>query len=85
MKKIAKEYLIRSKLFLEELHQLYQKHGISIGHEDYHGSFILHIDEDIEENFEWVSRASIESSKLHMHEFSTGWAYTTDNMKYTDL
>lgn len=38
--------------FINDLHELYIKHNISISHEDTHGSFIFH--KYNRENFDWI-------------------------------
>ena len=42
--------------FLMELAAVCKKHGMSIGHEDGHGSFLVHALSD--ENIEWLLNAS---------------------------
>lgn len=44
--------------FLNELFDLYEKHGLSIGHEDSHGAFIIEKLKDA--NVEWMQAASID-------------------------
>lgn len=44
--------------FLEDLFWLYEKHNMSIAHEDTHGGFILN--EDCETNREWMSYISVD-------------------------
>jgi len=42
--------------FLDELFDLYERHGFSISHEDTHGSFI--IEKNTQENREWMKDCS---------------------------
>jgi hypothetical protein len=42
-------------VFLEEIIGVYKKHGLSIGHEDYHGGFKIH--NFNESNADWILSA----------------------------
>lgn len=56
---IAESRMIESEkvdAFLNELIAVSKKHGLCIGHEDIHGSFLVH--EYTEENAEWLLAAS---------------------------
>jgi len=44
--------------FLNDLFSVYEKHNMSLGHEDTHGGFI--INEDCKYNREWVGYASVD-------------------------
>ena len=43
------------KQFIEDLLKVYKKHGMSLGHEDSHGSFIIEPLRDI--NIKWLREA----------------------------
>ncbi len=43
--------------FLKEILEIYEKHGLSISHEDGHGAFI--IDQDSVNNRDWIMEAMI--------------------------
>ena len=46
----------RMKDFLDEIHSVCMKHGLSISHEDGHGAFI--IEDYNERNIDWLFNAS---------------------------
>ena len=52
----------RVDAFLAEIVEVCRKHGMSLGHEDGHGSFVVHdqLDETI---MTWISQASIERAQ----------------------
>ena len=43
--------------FIEDLFKLYEKHGMSISHEDYHGGFKIDVLDDYNKN--WIKQASV--------------------------
>lgn len=50
----------RIDAFLDEVIAVCNRHGLSIGHEDSYGSFIVEADEDVE----WLRSASVTSEAL---------------------
>jgi hypothetical protein len=57
-----RDYVENKKIdsFMEDLFKLYEKHDLSISHEDGHGGFI--IEKMSDENVRWISYASIGKS-----------------------
>lgn len=54
----------RVDAFLEDVIAVCRKHSLSIGHEDGHGSFLVHMDEGAHEyNFGWLREAGIERGR----------------------
>jgi hypothetical protein len=49
--------------FIVDLFSLYEKHNMSLGHEDNHGSFI--VNKNCEYNRDWVKNASVEVEKTN--------------------
>ena len=49
--------------FLKELFELYEKHNMSISHEDYHGGFEIDIND--EHNVNWMKAAAV-TEKLEL-------------------
>ena len=43
--------------FLKEILEVYEKHGLSISHEDGHGAFI--VEQDSQDNRKWIMEAMI--------------------------
>ncbi len=51
----------RARAFLEELVEVSRRHGLSLGHEDGHGAFLV---EDLKErNLEWLLQAYDETEE----------------------
>ena len=45
----------RKKAFIDDIIEVYEKHGLSIAHEDSHGAFII---EDLDQwNIDWLRHA----------------------------
>lgn len=49
----------KEKAFLDELVEVYRRHGFSLSHQDSHGSF--EVEEFDEYNVEWLYQANIET------------------------
>lgn len=55
----AKEYSDNAKIdaFIDEITAVCKKHGLSISHEDHHGSFVIESYDD--DNIQWLDNASV--------------------------